>query len=101
MDMKGWILYHNDFLLDSYENIRFLEEAQVLQITLEIVHPHDFSWTIGGDFSLLYKGESMPLPDFILPRLGAITDTVTWNLLQYVQLYGVRLINSISLIRLA
>ena len=99
--MRGWIIYQKDTLEDSYENKRFLEEAEILQITLKVVHPSDFGWVLGGDFPLSYKGESIPLPDFVIPRLGAMTDTVTWNLLHFLHLQGVRLINSISLIRLA
>lgn len=99
--MLGWILYQKDTLQDSYENTRFLEEAKLLQITLKVVHPPDFGWVLGGDFPLLYKGKAISLPDFVIPRLGAMTDTHTWNLLHFFHLKGVRLFNSLSLIRLA
>ncbi len=76
--MKGWILYKNgaaELRQELYEIHRFIEVAREKGIELRVVKPDQFDLIVTRDDrkSILLDGEVVPLPDFLLPRMGAGT----------------------------
>jgi len=72
--MKGWIIC-KEKKMDAYENRRFQEVAQEEGIELEFRDQSDFDiiTTRGGRKSLIYQGQEVSLPEFVLPRMGSGT----------------------------
>ena len=72
--MKGWIICKEENR-NAYENRRFKEVAQEEGIELELHDPTDFDIiaTKGGRKSLIFQGQEVFLPDFVLPRMGSGT----------------------------
>ncbi|MFM7642168.1 MAG: RimK family alpha-L-glutamate ligase, partial [Cyanobium sp.] len=96
--MKLWILQQlADGATDlPYEAIRFLEEARVLGIELEIVSSEeiDLIVTRGGARSIRRCGEEVDLPDGLLPRAGSGSDTFTLAVLRQFEQLSVPVINT-------
>ena len=93
--MKAWILAkkHN---FDSYENKRFIEEAEKSELDVKIVAPEDFEIIVTkeGRKSILYNGESLELPDFLIPRMGAGTTYFALAVIRHLEKLGVFILNS-------
>ncbi|MCK4398073.1 MAG: hypothetical protein KAV25_03685 [Methanophagales archaeon] len=72
--MKGWIICKEENR-NAYENRRFKEVAQEEGIELELHDPTDFDIiaTKGGRKSLIFQGQEVSLPEFVLPRMGSGT----------------------------
>jgi len=76
--MKGWILYkrHKDQITDEfYEIKRFQAVGEELGIAIDVVTPGEFDLIVTRDDrkSIVLNGQSVALPDFILPRMGSGT----------------------------
>ena len=72
--MKGGIIC-KEKNVNVYENRRFKEVAQEEGIELELHDPTDFDIiaTKGGRKSLIFQGQEVSLPEFVLPRMGSGT----------------------------
>ena len=96
--MKLWILQRQakekEFL--SYESARFLEEARVLGIDLDLVAAEEIDLIVsrGGARSIRRCGEEVNLPDGLLPRAGSGSDTFTLAVLRQFEQLSVPVINS-------
>ncbi len=99
--MKGWIIYKDDasqLRPEAYEIHRLLEEAKNDEIELEVFKPEQFDLIVTreDDKSILIDGKKYPLPDFVMPRMGAITTYFTLAVLRHMERLGIYAINSSS-----
>ena len=96
--MKGWILYKekNDFLSKSYGVKRLMEEAEENGVELKIITPENLDLTVTREDrkSILLDGESVSLPDFIIPRMGAFTTYFDLAVIRHLERLGVNSFNS-------
>lgn len=99
--MKGWIIYKDDasqLRPEAYEIHRLLEEAKKDEIDLEVFKPEQFDLIVTreDDKSILIDGRKYPLPDFVMPRMGAVTTYFTLAVLRHMERLGIYAINSSS-----
>ena len=97
--MNGWILYKNtasELNPEAYEMHRFIEVARQKGIELRVVKPDQFDILVTRDDrkSILLDGEVVPLPDFLLPRMGAGTTYFALAVIRHLERLGVRVFNS-------
>jgi len=97
--MNGWILYKRnteDITPEMYEINKFLEVAKDCNISIKILKPEQFDLIVTRDDrkSILINGEAVPLPDFILPRMGAGTTYFALAIIRHFEKLGVFVINS-------
>ncbi|WP_424353680.1 ATP-grasp domain-containing protein [Methanosarcina mazei] len=97
--MKGWILYKStaaELKNDLYEINRFIKVADEKRIELRVVKPDQFDLIVTRDDrkSILLDGEIVPLPDFLLPRMGAGTTYFALAVIRHLERLGVCVINS-------
>ncbi|CAM3585535.1 ATP-grasp domain-containing protein [Parendozoicomonas haliclonae] len=97
--MRGWIIFKETATLlkpETYEVERFMEEAKKQNIDLQVYSPDDFDLTVtmDGDRSILLKGERVPLPDFVMPRMGAGTTYFALAIIRHLERLGVYCVNS-------
>lgn len=80
----------------SYEAARFIEEARVLGIQLELVASEEIDLIVsrGGARSIRKCGEEVDLPDGLLPRAGSGSDTFTLAVLRQFEQLSVPVINN-------
>ena len=97
--MRGWILYK--YALDelpetAYEVQRFLAFAESHGITLEVVKPEQLELIVTKDDrkSILLNGLVTPLPDFLLPRMGAGTTYFALAVIRHLERLGVTVLNT-------
>ncbi|MDD3050884.1 MAG: RimK family alpha-L-glutamate ligase [Candidatus Cloacimonetes bacterium] len=97
--MRGWILFkksEQELGEETYEINRFLEESRKTNIHLKVVRPDqiDLVVTTEGRDHIYLNGESTPLPDFLLPRMGAGTTYFALAVIRQLEHLGVYSVNS-------
>lgn len=97
--MRGWILYaeyDEGLAKERHEIERFKEEAEKQNIDLQVVSPEQFDIIVTRDDrrSVVLDGEVVPLPDFLLPRLGASTTYFSLAVIRHLEKLGVYTVNS-------
>ena len=97
--MKGWILYkHSELELkpETYEINRLLEVAKENNIEMRVLTPEQFELIVTRDDrkSILLDGETVSLPDFLLPRMGAETSYYALAIIRHMESLGVHTFNS-------
>lgn len=97
--MRGWILYDetaNHLKPETYEIERFIRMAEEQQIDLEVFKPEQFELIVTQDDrkSVLVDGKILPLPDFLLPRMGAGTTYFALAVIRHLERLGVKTFNS-------
>lgn len=97
--MVGWILYHRPPAGQpsaSYGVRRLLEAGERLGVQLRIVAPEDLEVIVTRNDrkSVLLEGEHVPLPNFILPRLGAHTHYFALAMIRHLEHLGVHAFNT-------
>lgn len=97
--MRGWILYRytlDDLPKENYEIPRFIQAAQEQDIELQIVKPEQFELIVTRDDrkSVLLDGKVTPLPDFLIPRMGANTTYFALSIIRHLERLGVLVVNS-------
>lgn len=75
--MNVWILFNEDInaaSAEAHEVRRFMEEGEKMGINVSVYHPQQFDLLVTDDIknSILIDGESVALPDFLLPRTYVI-----------------------------
>ncbi|MNJ50758.1 hypothetical protein D3C77_460450 [compost metagenome] len=75
----GWIIYrpsNNEVKAETFEVERFVQVAKEHDIEIRVLAPEQFELIVTRDDrkSVLVDGEVLPLPDFVLPRMGAGTN---------------------------
>lgn len=96
--MRGWILYKytlDEMPATNYEIPRFVEEAEAQGIEIHIVKPEQFDLVVTRDDrkSVLLDGKITPLPDFLIPRMGAGTTYLALAVIRHLERLGVTVIN--------
>ena len=97
--MKGWILYKDSaagLRPEAYEMHRFIEAAKERNIEIRVVKPEQFDLIVTRDDrkSILLDGEVVPLPDFLIPRMGAGTTYFALAVIRHMERLGVHVFNS-------
>lgn len=97
--LKGWILYSknkNDVSSDDYGVSRLLEAAQKRGVDLDVISPERFELVVSQSDTrtVLIDGKAVPLPDFIIPRMGSQTTYFALAVIRHLENLGVRSINS-------
>lgn len=75
--MEVWILFNEEIEAPSAEALeirRFLAEGRDMGIDVKVFHPEQFDLLVTADDkeSILVDGKLMPLPDFVIPRMGSM-----------------------------
>ncbi|WP_407356419.1 RimK family alpha-L-glutamate ligase [Methanolobus sp. WCC5] len=97
--MKGWILYktaQSSLSPEAYEIHRFIDVAKKKGIEIEVVCPDQFDLVVTREDrkSILLDGKTVPLPDFLLPRMGAGTSYFGMAVIRHLERLGVYTVNS-------
>ncbi len=104
--MKGWILYskRQDELTASDNGVtRLLAAAKLKNISLDVYQPEQFDLTVtrADKKSILIDNTSVALPDFIIPRLGAVhTSYFALAVIRQLEYLGVYICNRSSAIEI-
>ncbi|MDC7219251.1 MAG: RimK family alpha-L-glutamate ligase [Spirochaetales bacterium] len=97
--MLGWILYRKneaEVKPEMYEINRFMEEAAKAHITLKVLKPEQIDLIVTQEDrkSILVDGKTTPLPDFVLPRMGAGTTYFALAVIRHLERLGVPCLNA-------
>ncbi|MDG6244860.1 MAG: RimK family alpha-L-glutamate ligase [Methanolobus sp.] len=97
--MKGWILYktaQRSLSPEAYEIHRFIDAAKKQGIEIEVFSPDQFDLVVTREDrkSILVDGKIVPLPDFLLPRMGAGTTYFGMAVIRHLERLGVYTVNS-------
>jgi gamma-F420-2:alpha-L-glutamate ligase len=95
---RGWILYRETagfVKQETYEVERLMETGPKWGYELQVVDPHDVELlATGGEFlGLFLDGERVPLPDFVIPRIGSGTTYFAMAVLRQLEGLGVYCLN--------
>jgi len=97
--MKGWIIYEESATKpqpEAYEIRRFIEVAKQEGVELHVYQPEQFDLIVTREDqqSVLIDGEPVPLPNFVLPRMGAGTTYFALAIIRHLERLGVFCVNS-------
>ncbi len=97
--LKGWIIYNEnetEIVSERFEVDRFVEVAKEENIEILVLRPEqiDLFVTMQDRKSILVDGKVSPLPDFVLPRMGAGTTYFALAVIRHLERLGVTCINS-------
>lgn len=97
--IRGLIIYHTpeDKLIEKdYNIIRLLVVARSKDIDLQVILPEQFELVVTRDDrkSILIDNKSIPLPDFVLPRLGSRTSHFASSVIRQLEYLGVYVCNT-------
>ena len=97
--MVGWLLYKKMEEIikpEVYEVRRLVETAAVHGITIRVLSPDQIDIIVFGEerSSILVDEVPTPLPDFILPRMGAGTSYFALAVIRHLERLGVYSVNS-------
>jgi len=97
--MTGWILYKNSEDLvkqESYEIERFTESASKYHLDIRVLSPEQIDIIVfrKDKQSILVDDMETPLPDFVLPRMGAKTTYFAFAVIRHLERAGVVTINN-------
>jgi gamma-F420-2:alpha-L-glutamate ligase len=101
--MRGWILYfknHDRVGEKDYGVSRMLEAAAARGIDLKVFSPEQFELIVTHEDhkTVLVDGKPMPIPDFLIPRLGSSTTYFALAIIRQLERLGVYVCNSSSTI---
>lgn len=95
--ITGWILKKNvgEILPVNHQLVRFEEEANKRGIDLMFLAPSEIDIVVTKDDrkSILVNGKVVPLPDFVIPRLGSATGYYASAVIRHLERLGVQSIN--------
>ncbi len=94
--MRGWMIFKRMEDPEPYEIRRFREVAEERGIELRIISPEQFDLIVTRDDrkSILIDGAYEPLPQFLLPRMGAGTTYFALAVIRHLERLGVHTFNS-------
>jgi gamma-F420-2:alpha-L-glutamate ligase len=97
--MRGWILYkapQADLPQEAFEVRRLVDEAERCGLDVQVFTPEQFDLVVTRDDrkSVLVDGETVALPDFLLPRMGAGTTYFALAVIRHLERLGVHSFNS-------
>lgn len=99
--MRGWILYkfdQSEMPAHTYEIPRLIDVAAAQGIDIQVVKPDQFELIVTRDDrkSIMLNGQVTPLPDFLLPRMGAGTTYFALAIIRHLERLGVTVLNNSS-----
>ncbi|MBO8127311.1 MAG: hypothetical protein H0Z38_08775 [Firmicutes bacterium] len=97
--MIGWILYKDSATSlkpEAYEINRLVKVGEEQGMTIKVLQPEQVELIVTRDDrkSILVDGEVAPLPDFLLPRMGAGTTYFALAVIRHLERLGVHTFNS-------
>lgn len=97
--MKGWVLYKKSQLElspEAYEINRLQQAAADDGIELRVLRPEQFDLIVTREDrkSIMVDGTPSPLPDFVLPRMGASTTYFALAVIRHLERLGVKCFNT-------
>ncbi|MEJ6950813.1 ATP-grasp domain-containing protein [Natronospora cellulosivora (SeqCode)] len=97
--MRAWIIYkakESELTEEHFETKRFLEEAEQMGIKISVYRPDQIDVIVTSEDrkSIFVDGHQVPLPDFVLPRMGSGTSYFALALIRHLERLGVFCINS-------
>jgi RimK family alpha-L-glutamate ligase len=97
----GIIIYHtpeHKFVEKDYSVIRLLEAGRAKGIDMRVVLPEDFELVVtrSDNKSIFVNDERLPLPDFVLPRLGSRTNFFAGSVIRQLEYLGVYVCNNVE-----
>lgn len=96
--MVGWILRKTtgEIKPEWYELNKFINVAEELGIELKVITPSQVDVLVDRDDrkSVLVDEKEMPLPDFVIPRLGSATNYYALAVIRHLERLGVYSVNS-------
>ncbi len=97
--MTAWVIYRHSFsglTEKDYEIHRLIEEAEKLNFRLEVFSPEQFEIIVNREDrkSILIDGQTIQLPDFVIPRLGAGTSYFALSVIRHFERLGVYVLDS-------
>lgn len=97
--MRGWIIHKDsqkNLRADAHGVQRLLETAEREGIELRVFKPDDIDILVTREDrkSILVEGEAFPLPDFVMPRMGASTTYFAFAVIRHLERLGVRAFNT-------
>ena len=97
--MTAWVIYRHSLsglTEKDYEIHRLIEEAEKLNFRLEVFSPEQFEIIVNREDrkSILIDGQTIQLPDFVIPRLGAGTSYFALSVIRHFERLGVYVLNS-------
>lgn len=103
---RGWILWRPDPSLvkqERYEVDRLLESAPEHAYQVEVVNPDELELLVNSEKEdgVFVNGEKVPLPDFVIPRMGSTSDYFSLAALRQLENLGVYCLNNASAVMLA
>lgn len=97
--MKGWILTKTPaselVAQDKHELLRLLDVGRAQGIDARVITAEQFDLIVTRDDrrSVLIDGQVTPLPDFLLPRMGAGTTYFALAIIRHLERLGVHVVN--------
>lgn len=102
-----WILIKNTQLhKGTYTKRRLYEQCMLQNISCRLLNPNKFDLAVnsnqyGSVNAMLYDGESIELPDIVIPRLGATVDYFGLAVLRQLSSLGVKVMNPVESLEIA
>lgn len=83
----------------DYSVARLLQAARARDITIDIVVPEQFELVVSSEKnSILIDDQVIPLPDFVIPRLGSHTTFFASSVIRQLEYLGVYVCNGVDAI---
>lgn len=104
--MEVWILFNEEIeapSAEAFEIRRFLAEGREMGIDVKVFHPEQFDLLVTEDDknSVLIDGESVSLPDYLLPRTYVVdTGYFPLAIIRQLEMLGVPVFNNANAIEL-
>ena len=96
--LVGWILYkvsQADLLPSHYEMNRFIEAGKKRGIEINVIRPEQLDLIVTREDrkSIRLDGKVVALPDFVIPRQGAVTPYFSLAIIRHLERLGVLILN--------
>jgi gamma-F420-2:alpha-L-glutamate ligase len=97
--IKGLIVFskkEQELTEKDYSVLRLLEAARIRNIDLQVITPEQFELIVtrGDRKSVLINDEQVPLPNFVIPRMGACTTYYALAVIRQLEYLGVYVCNN-------
>ncbi|MGB4191839.1 MAG: RimK family alpha-L-glutamate ligase [Rickettsiales bacterium] len=81
---------------EDYSVLRLLEAAKSRNIKLKVIAPEQFELIVTNksNTSILVDDEPIPLPDFVIPRMGSHTTFYAFSILRQLEYMGIYICNN-------
>lgn len=100
---RGVVIFHkkkSELTDEDYSMRRLLEVAEEKEIDLQVLTPNQFELVVtrSDRKSVLIDDKQVPLPDFVIPRMGSDTTYYAFSVIRQLEYLGVHVCNKASAI---